>query len=49
MKLRKTPIYRQNINQNNLTLDVSNYLNGLYTVILICDGEIVDFSNFEKY
>ncbi|MDR1792025.1 MAG: hypothetical protein LBR36_01075 [Bacteroidales bacterium] len=33
------------VGTNNITIDITGYLSGQYAVILICNGEVVDFKN----
>ncbi|MDR1793168.1 MAG: M4 family metallopeptidase [Bacteroidales bacterium] len=40
--------YFLNINDNNLTIDISNFPIGMCSVSLICDGQIVDNKTFVK-
>ncbi len=37
--------YILNIDDPNLSIDVSNYTSGIYVVTLYCDGEIVESKN----
>lgn len=34
--------YILDVNSSNINIDISQYQNGLYTVALICDGQIID-------
>lgn len=34
--------YILNTSNNNINLNLSSYNTGIYTVILVCDGQIVD-------
>jgi len=40
--------YILDVNQEAITIDVSNYPLGMYTVVLIADGNIVDSINLLK-
>src|SRR5690606_28952325 len=40
--------YILELNENQTTIDVSNYNTGFYVVSLICDGEIVDSKTLIK-
>ncbi|WLD24774.1 hypothetical protein NU10_05185 [Flavobacterium dauae] len=40
--------YILDVNQDTITINVSNYPLGMYTVVLIADGAIVDSTNLLK-
>ncbi|PHR13864.1 MAG: hypothetical protein COA40_04960 [Aequorivita sp.] len=40
--------YILDVNATAINLDVSTYTSGLYSVALVCDGEIVDSKNLAK-
>lgn len=40
--------YILDINSSSIVVDISSYTSGLYSVVLVCDGEIVDSKNLVK-
>lgn len=40
--------YILDVNETSINLNVSSYTTGLYSVALVCDGEIVDSKNLAK-
>lgn len=40
--------YVLDVNQTSISLNVSGYTPGIYSVALVCDGEIVDSKNLAK-
>ncbi len=37
--------YIVNLNDQNTSIDVSTYPNGIYSIVLVCDGVAVDSKN----
>ncbi len=37
--------YIVNLNEQSISIDVSTYSNGIYSIVLICDGVAVDSKN----
>jgi hypothetical protein len=40
--------YTLDLNSSQTTIDISNYPTGIYNVILVCDGKMVDTKNLLK-
>jgi len=40
--------YILDVNETSINLNVSGYSSGIYSVALVCDGEIVDSKNLAK-
>jgi|TARA_B110001469_G_C9508758_1_gene253683 hypothetical protein len=40
--------YVLNTINNQITIDITNYNNGFYTVALVCDGDILDAKTIIK-
>jgi hypothetical protein len=40
--------YIIDVNQTNIAINIANYSSGLYTVVLVCDGEVQNSKTLAK-